>query len=52
MSFIFMVFFIFVSGSNETEEREKVFAGVGEKKLTKKEGVEMKKGGGGREGAI
>ena len=43
MSFIFIVFFIFVSCSNEVEEPEGVFARVGEKILTKKDVNEMKK---------
>ena len=41
MSFIFIVFFIFVSCSNNGEEPEEVFARVGNKTLTKKDLVEM-----------
>ena len=52
MSFIFIVFFIFVSCSNEVEEPEGVFARVGEKTLTKKDLVEMKKEGLVGEGSI
>ena len=52
MSFIFIVFFIFVSCSNEAEEPKNVFARVGEKTLTKKDVVEMKKVGLISEGSI
>ena len=52
MSFIFIVFFIFVSCSNEVEEPEEVFARVGEKTLTKKDLVEMKKEGLVGEGSV
>ena len=52
MSFVFIVFFIFVSCSNEVEEPEEVFARVGEKTLTKKDLVEMKKGGLVGEGSV
>jgi len=45
MSFIFIVFFIFVSCSNSGEEPGAVFARVGDKTLTKKDLVEMKKVG-------
>ena len=52
MSFIFIVFFIFVSCSNNGEEPEEVFARVGNKTLTKKDLVEMKKVGLVSEGSI
>ena len=42
MSFIFIVFFIFVSCSNEVEEPEGVFARVGEKTLTYIEKLSVK----------
>ena len=45
MSFIFIVFFIFVSCSNNGEEPEEVFARVGEKTLTKEDVISMKKKG-------
>ncbi len=52
MSFIFIVFFIFVSCSNVGEEPGEVFARVGEKTLTKKDVVEMKKVGLINEGTV
>ena len=52
MSFIFIVFFIFISCSSEGEDREEVFARVGEKKLTKKEVGEIKKRGLVSEGSV
>ena len=52
MSFIFIIFFIFVSCSNNGEEPEEVFARVGEKTLTKKDMVEMKKAGLVGEGSV
>ena len=52
MSFVFIVFFIFISCSNEGKEAEEVFARVGEKTLTKKDVVEMKKAGLVSEGSI
>ena len=52
MSFIFIVFFIFISCSNEGGEPEEVFARVGEKILTKKDVAEMKKVGLVSEGSI
>ena len=45
MSFIFIFFFIFISCSSEGKEPEEVFARVGEKKLTKKDLIDMKKVG-------
>ena len=45
MSFVFIIFFIFISCSNEGEEPKEVFARVGEKTLTKKDVVDMKKMG-------
>jgi hypothetical protein len=44
MPFIFIVFFVFISCSNEEKEPKEVFARVGKKTLTKKDVVEMKKG--------
>ena len=52
MSFVFIFFFIFVSCSNEGEKPKEVFARVGEKTLTKKEIVEMKKSGLVSEGSV
>ena len=52
MSFIFVVFFIFISCSSEGEEAEEVFARVGDKKLTKKDVVAMKKSGLVSEGSV
>ncbi|MFL2995214.1 MAG: peptidyl-prolyl cis-trans isomerase [Candidatus Neomarinimicrobiota bacterium] len=52
MSFIFIVFFIFISCSNNGEEPEEVFARVGNKTLTKKDLVEMKKVGLVSEGSV
>ena len=52
MFFIFIVFFIFVSCSNNGEEPEEVFARVGNKTLTKKDLVEMKKVGLVSEGSV
>ena len=52
MFFIFIVFFIFVSCSNNGEEPKEVFARVGDKTLTKKDLVEMKKAGMVREGSV
>jgi len=43
MFFIFIVFFIFISCSNSGEEPEEVFARVGDKTLTKKKLVDLKK---------
>jgi len=43
MSFIFIVFFVFISCSVEKKESEEVFARVGKKTLTKKDVLEMKK---------
>jgi len=45
MSFIFIVFFIFISCSGEGKEPKEVFARVGEKTLTKEDIVTMKKRG-------
>ena len=52
MFFIFVVFFIFVSCSTEERNIGEVFARVGEKTLTKKEVVEMKKVGLVSEGSV
>lgn len=52
MSFIFIVFFIFISCSNSGEEPEEVFARVGDKILTKKDLVDMKKRGLVSEGSV
>jgi len=52
MSFIFIIFFIFVSCSNNGEEPQEVFARVGDKTLTKKDLVDMKKGGLVSEGSV
>ena len=52
MSFIFIVFFVFISCSNSGEEPVEVFARVGEKTLTKKDLVEMKKEGLVSEGSV
>ena len=45
MSFIFIVFFIFISCSKEEERPKEVFARVGDKTLTKKDVVDLKKKG-------
>ena len=52
MSFIFIVFFIFVSCSGEEKEPKEVFARVGEKTLTKEDIVAMKKRGLVSEGSV
>jgi len=52
MFFVFIVFFVFISCSTEAEKPEYVFARVGEKTLTKKDVVEMKKRGLVSEGSV
>tara|TARA_B100001093_G_scaffold450051_1_gene456617 strand:- start:650 stop:1438 length:789 start_codon:yes stop_codon:yes gene_type:complete len=52
MSFIFIVFFIFISCSGEGKEPKEVFARVGEKTLTKEDIIAMKKRGLVSEGSV